>query len=348
MDTLPVTLLMGFLGAGKTSLLKRALADPRFADTAVVINEFGDVGLDHLLVDVVPEVTVEVTEGCLCCTVRGDIRRALLLLLERSERGEIPLFSRLVIETTGLADPAPVIHTLMVDPGLQRRFHLSQVVTLVDAVNGLETLENHVEGCKQVAVADQLVLSKTDLVAPSADLLAMLARLNPSAERLISADPTFDLRVLLGGVDRFDPAARGTDVLAWLGAEATAHHHHHHHHLDVNRHSDRIQAYTVILDQPISRWAFSIAMELLAANQGANLLRVKGLVALAEHPDQPVVIHAVQHAFHEPLRLERWPSDDHRSRIVFIVRDIPKDTMDHFLSAWTVVQPMPDAMTAAR
>lgn len=346
MSTLPVTLLTGFLGAGKTSLLKRALADPRFADTAVVINEFGDVALDHVLVDAVPEITVEVTDGCLCCTVRGDIRRALLLLVERSERGEIPLFSRLVIETTGLADPAPVIHTLMVDPGLQRCFHLSQIVTLVDSVNALDTLKLHEEARKQVAVADQLVLTKTDLAAPSASLLARLSALNPAAPQLSSGLASLDLRLLLGSADRFDPAARTADVLDWLGAEAvSAHHHDHsHHHHDVNRHSDSIEAYTVVLDQPISRFAFGVALELLAANQGADLLRVKGIVCLAEHPDQPVVIHAVQHAFHEPVRLDRWPSNDRRSRIVFIVRDIPKETMERFLSAWTTIAPQTEPL----
>lgn len=339
MDTLPVTLLTGFLGAGKTSLLKRALVDPRFSDTAVVINEFGDVALDHLLVEAAADISVEVTAGCLCCTIRGDIRRALLMLLARSEQGEIPLFSRVAIETTGLADPAPVIHTLMQDAGLQRRFHLSRVITLVDAVNGLATLADHPEAAKQVAVADMLVLTKTDLSRPCDALLDRLAALNPAAVRVEAA--MMDLRALLGGPDRFDPAARTGDVLAWLGAQevaARADHDHRHDH-DVNRHSDRIGAYTVVLDKPIGRFAFGMAMELLAANQGANLLRVKGIVALAEQPERPIVIHAVQHAFHEPVQLERWPSEDRCSRIVFIARDIPKAVMEQFLAAWTQVEP---------
>ncbi len=330
--TISVTLLTGFLGAGKTTLLSKLIRDPRFSDTAVVINEFGEVGLDHVLVDAGPEAIVEMSSGCLCCTIRGDIRQSLLMLMERSERGEIPLFSRLIVETTGLADPAPVIHTLLADPRLVRRYHLAQIVTVVDAVNGLHTLEQHSEAAKQVAVADMLLLSKTDLVSPSPALLEAMRALNPA----VTPHALQDLRQLAGDANLFHPDAKTDDVRSWLAAEAVAGHHHHN--LDVNRHGHDIQAYCLTLDAPMSRMAFGIAMELLAANQGADLLRVKGIVQIAEHPQQPVVIHAVQHVMHEPVRLEQWPDDDHRTRLVFIVRNISKATMEKFFTAWQTAE----------
>jgi G3E family GTPase len=334
MEPIPVTLLTGFLGSGKTSLVSRVLADPRFSDTAVVINEFGEVGLDHVLVEAAPETIVEMTSGCLCCTVRGDIRQSLVMLLERSERGELPLFSRLIIETTGLADPVPILHTLMADPRLVRRYRLAQVVTCVDAVNGLHTLATHEEAVKQVAVADRLLITKTDVQTLSLELRARLAQLNPSATSVQTQSADFDLRQLADDTAHFMPHAKSTDVLAWLKAERHMHDHDHPPH-DVNRHSDSIRSFCIEIDKPMSRFAFSVAMELLAANQGADLLRVKGLVALEEHPDQPVVIHTVQHIMHPPVRLDRWPSADHRTRIVFITNGIAKETMQQFFTAWT-------------
>jgi G3E family GTPase len=328
--TIPVTLLTGFLGAGKTTLLAKLIRDPRFSDTAVVINEFGDVGLDHALVDAGPEAIIEMTSGCLCCTIRGDIRQSLLMLLERSERGEIPLFSRLIVETTGLADPAPVVHTLLADPRLVRRYHLAQIVTVVDAVHGLATIAAQNEAAKQIAVADVLLLSKTDIAPPSPELLAALQALNPMVAPLSQVD----LRLLAGDVNRFHLDAKTNDVRDWLAAEVVEAHGHHHHHHDINRHDHDIQAYCLTIDAPISRMAFGMAMELLAANQGADLLRVKGIVKMAEHPDQPVIIHAVQHMMHDPIRLDAWPDSDERSKLVFIVRNIPKATMETFFAAW--------------
>jgi G3E family GTPase len=330
--TIPVTLLTGFLGAGKTTLLAKLIRDPRFSDTAVVINEFGDVGLDHALVDAGPEAIIEMTSGCLCCTIRGDIRQSLLMLLERSERGEIPLFSRLIVETTGLADPAPVVHTLLADPRLVRRYHLAQIVTVVDAVHGLDTIAAQSEAAKQIAVADVLLLSKTAIAPPSPELLAVLKLLNP----MVTPQTHVDLRLLAGDVNRFHLDTKTADVRSWLAAEALEAHHHHHH--DVNRHGHDIQAYCLTIDAPMSRMAFGMAMELLAANQGADLLRVKGIIKLAEHPDQPVVIHAVQHMMHDPVRLERWPDEDERSKLVFIVRNIPKSTMEKFFAAWHIAE----------
>jgi G3E family GTPase len=334
MDPIPVTLLTGFLGAGKTTLVSKVLADPRFSDTAVVINEFGEVGLDHVLVEAAPETIVEMTSGCLCCTVRGDIRQSLVMLLERSERGELPLFSRLIIETTGLADPVPVIHTLMADPRLVRRYRLAQIVTVVDAVNGLSTLINHEEAQKQVAVCDRIVLTKTDVQTLSEGLAEKLHALNPAATLTDVHSAEFNLRELADDAAHFSPDGKSVDVLAWLNAEKYEHDHHHHAH-DVNKHSDSIQSYCLTIEAPMSRFAFSVAFELLAANQGPDLLRVKGIVKLAEHPDQPVVIHAVQHIVHPPRRLDAWPSDDTRTKLVFITNNISKESMQAFFAAWT-------------
>jgi len=349
---IPVTLLTGFLGAGKTTLVSRLLRDPRFSDTAVVINEFGEVGLDHLLVEHLrDDAVIEMTSGCLCCTVRGDIRQALLMLLHRSEVGEIPLFERLVIETTGLADPAPVIHTLMTDLRLDARFRLARVATVVDAVNGLSTLDAHPEAVKQAAVADHLLISKTDTAEGQARVGELVARLRELAPGAVLKDvnaPAFDPRALADDGGVFDAAAKPAQVLDWLNAEAHAqvhvgHGHHDHDHgghaHEVNRHSDAIRAFCLTLDRPMSGLGFSFAMELLASHQGPDLLRVKGLIAIDEYPDKPVVVHMVQHMVQAPARLDAWPSEDRRTRLVFITRNIPPQPLAGFFERWTSVDP---------
>lgn len=346
---IPVTLLTGFLGAGKSTLLSRILRDPRFSDTAVVVNEFGEVGLDGVLVEHAPDQVVEMTSGCLCCTIRGDIRETLLRLHARAAAGEIPAFTRLVVETTGLADPAPVIQTFIADPRVVRRFVLAGVVTVVDVVNGEATLEAHAESVRQVAVADRLVLSKTDLArdpASKRDVARLgdaLARLNPGAAVLDAAG--LDLRRLFDMVV-FDPATRSLDVRRWLNAEAFedhGHRHHHghghdhghgHHHHDVNRHGTDIEAFSIVFDDPVGTLAFTTALDLLARHQGPGLLRVKGIVHLRERPETPVAIHGVQHVFHDPVILSAWPDDDRRTRLVFITRGIPKAAIEGFFAAW--------------
>ena len=339
---IPVTLLTGFLGAGKSTLLGAVLRDPRFSDTAVVVNEFGEVGLDGALIAHAPEQIVETTTGCLCCTVRGDISATLLRLHADMVEGRNGGFSRVVIETTGLADPAPPIQTLIADPRLVRRFALAGVVTALDAVNGDATLDRYEEAVRQVAVADRIVLTKTDLARDPAsrrDVATLAARANalaPGAAVLDRADPGFDLRRLFD-MTAFDPSTRRMDVRAWLNADAPAHDHRHDHHRhahDVSRHGPDIRAFCVTLDAPVPTMAFTTALELLIAHQGPALLRVKGIVCLAEKPERPVVIHGVQHVFHDPLILDAWPDADRRTRLVFITQGVGRAPVEDFLRAW--------------
>lgn len=345
MSNIPVTLLTGFLGSGKSTLLTKILRDPRFSDTAVVVNEFGEVGLDGFLVEHSGDQMVEMTSGCLCCTIRGDIRQTLLDLHARREQGRIPMFERLVIETTGLADPAPVIHTLMADPRLDRRFMLGGIIATVDAVNGDHTLDVQLECVKQIAVADRVVITKTDLAADPisqrdvARLRDRITMLNPGAIILDKNANDFDLRRLFD-TSLYNPVTKTMDVQKWLNDEAYeaahshAHEHDHHHHHDVSRHGDDIQAFTLILDEPVDTMTFTDALELLITRQGENLLRVKGIVNITDNPGRPLVVHGVQHVFHDPVWLDAWPDEDHRTRIVFIARGLSEQTVrDVFASA---------------
>ncbi|MGZ0898363.1 CobW family GTP-binding protein [Pseudomonas putida] len=322
---IPVTLLTGFLGSGKTTVLNYLLHLPELGSSAVIINEFGEIGIDHLLVEEVSESLRVLNSGCLCCTVRGDLVDTLLELSAKRERGEIATFTRVVIETTGLADPAPVLHTLMVDPDIARLYSLDCVVTTVDAVNGAGTLDHHNEAAKQAAVADCLLVTKTDLVAVDVieTLSVRLRALNPTAPIRYVVDGNVNPGDVLGA-ENYDPLRRSPDVTAWLSDEKhhDGHHQHGHFHHDVNRHGERIRAHCIVLDEPVVEAAFIHWLDLMASMRGENLLRVKGLVHLAEFPEQPLVVHGVQHVFHSPQRLPAWPSGDRCTRIVFITQDI--------------------------
>ncbi len=335
-ERIPVTVLTGFLGSGKTTVLNYVLKHPGMDRTAVIINEFGEIGLDHLLVETATEDVVLMSSGCLCCTVRGDIADTLTDLFVKRAKGRIPEFRRVVIETTGLADPAPVLHALMSDPIVAERYMLDGVVATVDAVNGAGTLDNHHEAVKQAAIADRLLLTKSDLA--DADGMAALARrlaaLNPTASPLSVTQGEVDPQVLFD-LGLFDPEKKSVEVQRWLNDEALADDHHDHHHdLDVNRHDDRIRAFCIVRDKPISWNALSGWLDSLASMRGDDLLRVKAIVAIADRPDQPVVLHGVQHLFHPPVLLPAWPSDDHRTRIVFITRDLPQDVIEKSLAAF--------------
>ncbi len=320
-ETLPTTLLTGFLGSGKTTLLRRALASPALADTAVIINEIGEIAIDHHLVDFVEGSVVELPGGCLCCAVREDLARSLRSLLARREAGEIRRFRRIVIETTGLADPAPILYTLGADPVLDYSLHLARVVTLVDAVTGAQNLDRFAEAARQAALADAIVISKTDLAAYGPELAGRLDRLNPRAARLLGGAATDPAEALFAGTAPPTQPTTPDDLNIGPAGPAAAHTH-------------GIDTFAVVLNGEISRLDFARALGGLARERGPDLLRVKGIVRFADRPERPALVQAAQHAMFAPEWLDHWPDDDRRSRLVFVVHAIPRaEILGYFAAA---------------
>jgi G3E family GTPase len=332
---IPVNVITGFLGSGKTTLLNRLLRSPQLARTAVLVNEFGEVGLDHLLLEKVDAETVILQSGCVCCTIRGDLAEAIRALFGRRERGVVPRFDRLALETTGLADPAPVVATLLAEPVIRHHFRLGNVITTVDAVNGALHLAENPEWVKQVTVADRIVLTKTDLVEDGrvAPLKSALIRLNPTAPILHAASDPLAPDDLMAS-DVYDPARKSAEVRRWLDEEAhRAAAASPHHRRDPNRHDRDIHAFCLTFAEPLDWTAFGIWLTMLLHTHGARVLRVKGILNVLGLAT-PVVIHGVQHVIHPPAHLEVWPDADRRSRLVFIVRGLEQSVIERSLAAF--------------
>jgi G3E family GTPase len=320
-DLRPVTVLTGFLGSGKTTTLARALKTPEFAGTVAIINEFGAIGLDHLLIETSEERYALLDNGCICCTVRDDLVETLLRLQARAAAGDPPSFRRVVIETTGLADPAPILHALMADARIAAAYTIDGVVTTVDAVNGLATLDAHAQAVKQAAVADRLLVTKTDLIEQAAlePLLARLAALNPHAEIVFTREGGAPPSALIGAAME---TRGGDEVVGWFERATRA--------AEPSRFRAEtpVETFSMVLDAPVAWGAFRQWLEYLAMLKGEDLLRFKGLIHVAETPETPVVVHGVQHVFHPPRELSSWPSADRRTRLVFITRGLSRDVVE--------------------
>jgi G3E family GTPase len=320
----PVNIVTGFLGSGKTTLLQRLLRSPDLADVAVLVNEFGEVGLDHHLLQSVAENTVLLGNGCLCCAVRGDLQRALRDLLSRRTRGDVPYFRRVVIETSGLADPAPIAYTLLSEAVLRHHFRLSGIVTTVDAVNGAEALERFPESVKQVAMADRLVITKSDLADEEAVavLQQRLRRQNISAQILDAREAGGDVSQLLTD-DIYDTAGKSRTARYWVAEEVGEH----------ATHTTDVQSFAVVFPEPLDWTAFGVWASMLLHRHGADILRLKGLLNVAG-VSTPVLINGVQHIVHPPSHLDEWPDSDRRSRLVFIVRGLERARIEHSLAVF--------------
>jgi G3E family GTPase len=310
---IPVSVITGFLGSGKTTLLARLLRHPEMGRTAVVINEFGAVGLDHELVEAGDESTVQLANGCLCCSARSDLVLTLGDLAARRAAGTVPPFDRVVIETSGLADPAPILQSLMTDRALSELYALDRVVTTVDAVIGLATLADHEQSLRQAAIADTIILTKTDIPEARADTIAAhLATINPGAVMFDAVRDAPAPAALFGAM-----AGRVRDATVAAGARAALPR-------AATSHIEGITTFSIVRDAPMRAVTLALFLSALAENCGRDLLRMKGLVRIAEEPERPAVVHGVQHVYHAPSWLERWPSDDRRTRMTFIGKRIPE------------------------
>ncbi len=337
-DYLPVVVITGFLGSGKTTLLNKLLKHPDMQKSAVVVNEFGEVGIDNLLIESATEDVMIMDGGCVCCTIRGDLVKTLENLYQKRQAGEITYFERVIIETTGLADPAPIIHTLLDDAILKTKYHLDSVLSTVDCVYAQQQFEEFYETVKQAAVADRVILTKTDLV--TSDVVEQVKHrlniLNPGAMLLESVNGNIDVKQLFSA-GLYNPTTKSLDVQQWLQAEAYHQHHDHHQNQqfdysyhDQIRHDEYIQSFCLEYDKPLSWKVLNTWFQQLTALRGKDLLRIKGLV-YTEETNLPVIVQGVQHIFQPPTTLEKWPTPTPLTQIVFITRNIQKIVLEKML-----------------
>lgn len=333
----PITILTGFLGSGKTTLLNRALRDPTMANTAVVINEFGEVGLDHKLAAQSNDTILVLENGCLCCTVFGDLVATLNSLYHARENGEIPRFDHVLVETSGLADPSPLTQAFLSDPTLAGLYRLGTVISTIDAINGPGTLDRYVESARQIALADTILITKLDLFGTAkveeaeAALTARLRCLNPAAKIFRADGPDFRFEPLLCNPNPYSSDSKA-DAYKWLNAAAYEQNQEHSHAHDRPHNLHEITSYCFVRDNPIPRKALELLLNALQQNLGPSLLRVKGIVHVAEEPDRPAVIQGAQHLLHNLSWLDRWPDADRRSRIVFITQGFDRTEIEDMIA----------------
>jgi G3E family GTPase len=332
---IPVSVLTGFLGSGKTTVLNRLVRHPDMARALVIVNELGEIGLDHELVESATDDVVLLQSGCLCCSVRSDLIETLQAMRRRAERGEISPFDRVIIETTGLADPGPILQAFMAEPSVTSHFRLDGVIVTVDAVNAVATLDRHVEAVRQAAVADRILLTKTDLAAPAQcrAVEQRLKALNPAAPIMRTGPDQAIDQPLLFGLGLYDPSSKSADVRRWLDWERTPAHGEGRHGRaplpvadDAARHDAHIRTICLVFDQPIAGEALDRWLSSLLRFRGPDLLRFKAIVNVAELPG-PLVLHGVQHVIHPPMLLKEWPSGERRTRMVFITCDIDEGAL---------------------
>lgn len=327
-DPIPVNVVTGFLGSGKTTIIKKLLASPDLADTAVLVNEFGEVGLDHHLFRGINENTILLGNGCVCCAILGDMKDALRDLFSQMTRGDIPPFKRVIVETSGLADPVPIAFTVQSEPVLRHHFRLGNVITTLDAVNGTRQLETHEESIKQAAVADFIIITKTDIADPveTGSLKSRLAKLNAGAPVLDGAQDMLSPKHLFRD-DLSDIDSRASIVQSWFSNPEVENDGLSH------SHSDGVQSFCVQTDRPLDWTAFGIWMSMLLHCHGDKVLRIKGLLNVFD-VDTPVLINGVQHIVHPPVHLTEWPDNDHSSRLIFIVQGMSIDSIQRSLDAF--------------
>ena len=327
---IPILVVSGFLGSGKTTLLRNLLLDPEAGEIAVIVNEFGEVGIDHHLVRKTDVRTTLLRNGCVCCSMRDDLSEALRHLLSQRERGSIPRFGRVVIETTGLADPAPILHTIVAEPVVRNHFRVERVVTTIDAVNGASNLDSYGEALRQVAAADHLIVTKLDLATPDVteDLKAKLRSINPAATVVEASFGSIDFTPLLAeesqrgavGIDRLDGVSFAVDGDPMAPAA-------------VHAMSDRVASRCLVFDRPLNWQMFGIWLTMLLHRHGDRILRLKGLLNVGTERG-PLLVEGVQHVIHVPRHLREWPDTDRRSRIVFIARDLDLAQVEASLDAF--------------